>query len=107
MRRAMQGAQNKLSQNLKETDPSGSKTDKLGKSISVNNSIQTRQNKISPLQESIQGWQKEIRDAQTLSTKEKLAIITDRTPKIQDAQSQIDALNKEIEELKAGTRQPD
>ena len=107
MRRAMANAQNQLAQNLKNEDQGGNRTGKLQKKLAVDASVKKRQNDISPLKEKIQGWEKEIKAALLLTPLLGIPIIRDRRIKIADAQKEIDKLEKEIAELKAGTRQPD
>jgi hypothetical protein len=106
MRKAMAGAQTQLSQNLKESDPNGSRTGKFQNKLAIDSSVKTRENKMSPIKEQIQGWQKEAAAALLLGVLG-APIIVDRKKKIKAAQTELDNLQKEIDELKAGTRQPD
>jgi hypothetical protein len=106
MRRAMAGAQTQLSQNLKESDPSGSRTSKFQKKLAVDSSVKTRENKMSPLKESLITWKKELAAAYLLGTLG-LPIIVDRRKRIKEAETELTKLQKEIDELKAGTREPD
>jgi len=106
MRRAMAGAQTQLSQNLKESDPSGSRTSKFQKKLAIDASVKTRENKMSPIKEQVQGWKKEVAAAILLGPLG-VPVIVDRRKKIKEAETELDKLQKEIDELKAGTRQPD
>ena len=106
MRRAMASAQTQLSQNLKESDPSGSRTGKFQKKLAIDASVKTRENKMSPIKEQVQGWKKEVAAAILLGPLG-IPVIVDRRKKIKEAETELDKLQKEIDELKAGTRQPD
>jgi hypothetical protein len=102
----MAGAQTQLSQNLKESDPSGSRTGKFQKKLAIDASVKTRENKMSPIKEQVQGWKKELAAALLIGPLG-IPIILDRRKKIKEAEIELDKLQKEIDELKAGTRQPD
>jgi len=106
MRKAMASAQTQLSQNLKESDPSGSRTGKFQKKLAVDASVKTRENKMSPLKESIITWKKELAGALLLGAFG-IPIVVDRRKKIKEAEIELTKLQKEIDELKAGTREPD